>query len=57
MKLSSSSFNVLEITGSGFQVLGAPPIMGRVFTAWDAPEGVAPPPVAVIIGRNRRYQG
>lgn len=42
------SVKVLQITGSGFQVLGAPPLMGRFFTAADAPEGVAPPPVAVI---------
>ncbi|MGA8730549.1 MAG: ADOP family duplicated permease, partial [Terracidiphilus sp.] len=42
------SVKVLEISGSGFQVLGAPPLMGRVFTASEAREGVAPPPVAVI---------
>jgi predicted permease len=42
------SVKVLEISGSGFQVLDAPPLMGRVFTAAEAPEGVAPPPVAVI---------
>ena len=42
------SVKVLEISGSGFQVLGAPPLMGRVFTASEAPEGVAPPPVAII---------
>ena len=42
------SVKVLEINGSGFQVLGAPPLMGRLFTASEAREGVAPPPVAVI---------
>jgi predicted permease len=42
------SVKVLEITGSGFQVLGAPPLMGRFFTAAEAPEGSAPPAVAVI---------
>ena len=42
------SVKVLDINGGGFQVLGAPPLMGRLFTAAEAPEGVAPPPVAVI---------
>jgi predicted permease len=42
------SVKVLEMSGGGFQVLGAPALMGRVFTASEAPEGVAPPPVAVI---------
>jgi predicted permease len=42
------SVKVLEISGSGFQLLGAPPLMGRVFTASEAREGAAPPPVAVI---------
>ena len=42
------SVKVLEISGSGFQVLGAPPILGRVFSASEAPSGAAPPPVAVI---------
>ncbi len=42
------SVKVLEISASGFQLLGAPPLMGRVFTASEAREGVAPPPVAVI---------
>ena len=42
------SVKVLELTGNGLQFLGAPPLMGRVFTAAEAPAGVAPPPVAVI---------
>ena len=42
------SVKVLDISGSGFQVLDAPALMGRLFTASSAPEGVAPPPVAVI---------
>jgi predicted permease len=42
------SVKALEISGSGFHVLGAPPLIGRVFTASEAPEGVAPPSVAVI---------
>jgi hypothetical protein len=42
------SVKVLDISGGGFEVLGAPPLMGRVFTAAEAREGVAPPPVAVI---------
>ena len=42
------SVKVLEMTGNGLQFLGAPPLMGRVFTASEAPAGKAPPPVAVI---------
>ena len=42
------SVKVLELTGNGLQFLGAPPLMGRVFTAAEAPAGIAPPPVAVI---------
>jgi predicted permease len=42
------SAKVLEVTGNAFEFLGAPPIMGRTFTAAEAPEGSAPPPVAVI---------
>lgn len=42
------SVKVLELSGNGFELLGAPPLMGRVFTASEAREGVAPPPVAVI---------
>jgi predicted permease len=42
------SVKVLEMTGNALQFLDAPPLMGRVFTAAEAPEGVAPPPVAVI---------
>ena len=42
------SVKVLEMTGNSLQFLGAPPLMGRVFTAAEAPAGVAPPPVAVI---------
>jgi predicted permease len=42
------SVKVLEMTGNGLQFLDAPPLMGRVFTAVEAPAGVAPPPVAVI---------
>jgi predicted permease len=42
------SVKVLEMTGNGLTFLDAPPLMGRVFTAAEAPAGVAPPPVAVI---------
>lgn len=42
------SVKVLQMTGNGLEFLGAPPMLGRVFTAKEAPEGVAPPPVAVI---------
>ncbi|WP_446744796.1 ADOP family duplicated permease [Silvibacterium acidisoli] len=38
----------VELSGNGFQFLDAPPILGRTFTAQEAPEGVAPPDVAVI---------
>ncbi|NYF78725.1 ABC transporter permease [Granulicella arctica] len=39
---------VLQMTGNGFDFLGAPPLLGRTFTSNEAPEGSAPPPVAVI---------
>ena len=42
------SVKVLEINGSGFQVLGAPPFMGRLFSSAEVRRNVAPPPVAVI---------
>ncbi len=42
------SVKVLDISSGGFEVLGAPPLMGRLFTAAEAPEGKAAPPVAVI---------
>jgi len=42
------SAHVLEFTGNGFDFMEAPPLMGRTFTAQEAPEGVAPPPVTVI---------
>lgn len=42
------SVKVLDMSSGGLQVLGAPPLMGRLFTAAEAPEGVAPPSVAVI---------
>lgn len=42
------SVKVLETTGNGLQFLGAPPLLGRVFSAAEAPAGIAPPPVAVI---------
>ncbi|MGZ6056291.1 MAG: ABC transporter permease, partial [Isosphaeraceae bacterium] len=42
------SVKVLEMTGNGLQFLDAPPLMGRIFTAAEAPAGIAPPPVAVI---------
>ena len=42
------SVPVLRMTGNAFQFLGAPPILGRLFTASEAPAGSDPPPVAVI---------
>ena len=40
--------SAVDYTGNGFAFLGAPPLLGRTFTAQEAPEGSAPPPVAVI---------
>ncbi|MBB5060978.1 putative permease [Granulicella aggregans] len=42
------SVKAYEFTGNGFQFLDAPPMLGRTFTAQEAPEGVAPPAEAVI---------
>jgi hypothetical protein len=42
------SVKVFEFSGSAFQVLDAPPLMGRVFNPSEVHEGVAPPAVAVI---------
>ena len=42
------SLHVLEFTGNGFEFMQAPPMLGRTFTAKEALEGQAPPPVAVI---------
>jgi predicted permease len=42
------SVKVLDVSSGGLQVLDAAPMMGRLFTAAEAPEGKAPPPVAVI---------
>lgn len=42
------SVKVLQINGSGFQVLGAPPLMGRLFSSAEVKENVEPPPIAVI---------
>ena len=42
------SLHVLEGSGNMLQFLDAPPLLGRIFTAADAPPGVAPQPVAVV---------
>jgi predicted permease len=42
------SVRVLQITGNGFDFLGAPMLLGSAFTAAEAPPGKEPPPVAVI---------
>ena len=39
---------IYEFSGNGLDFLGAPAMLGRLWTASEAPEGVAPPPVAVI---------
>jgi predicted permease len=49
----------LEFTGNGFEFLAAPPLLGRTFTAQEAPDSVAPPSVAVIsyLFWKRRFAG
>ena len=42
------STQVLEFTGNGFDFMKAPPLLGRTFNAKEAPEGHAPPPIAVV---------
>jgi predicted permease len=42
------TLRAVEFSGNGFQFLDAPPMLGRTFTAQEAPEGAAPPDVAVI---------
>jgi predicted permease len=42
------SVRVLQLTGNGLDFLGAPMLLGRAFTAAEAPTGKEPPPVAVI---------
>ena len=37
-----------QFSGNGLDFLGAPAMLGRLWTAQEVPEGVAPPPVAVI---------
>ena len=37
-----------QFSGNGLDFLGAPAMLGRLWTASEAPEGLAPPPVAVI---------
>jgi len=37
-----------QFSGNGLDFLGAPAMLGRLWTASEVPEGVAPPPVAVI---------
>ncbi|HZD50868.1 MAG TPA: ABC transporter permease, partial [Silvibacterium sp.] len=39
---------VLQMTGNGLDFLGAPMMLGRAFTAAEAPLGQEPPPVAVV---------
>src|SRR5271170_5968614 len=45
---SPVTVRAIEFSGNGFEFLGAPPLLGRAFTAQEAPEGVAPPDEAVI---------
>jgi predicted permease len=43
-----ATVRTLQFSGNGLEFLSAPAMLGRLFTAQEAPEGVAPPPVAVI---------
>src|SRR5882762_1424564 len=51
--------NAIEMTGSHFQFLGLPPLLGRYFVPSDAPEGHDPQPVAVLSYKfwQRHYRG
>ena len=42
------SVKALEVSGNTLQFLGAPPLLGRIFTLAEAPPNQEPPPVAVI---------
>jgi predicted permease len=37
-----------QFSGNGLDFLGAPAMLGRLWTTSEVPEGVAPPPIAVI---------
>ena len=43
-----TTVQTMQQSGNGLEFLGAPAMLGRLWTAQEAPEGVAPPPVAVI---------
>ena len=43
-----TSVKALEVSGNTLQFLGAPPLLGRIFTSAEAPPKQEPPPVAVI---------
>jgi predicted permease len=45
---SPATVRAIEFSGNGFEFLAAPPLLGRAFSAQEAPEGVAPPAEAVI---------
>ena len=44
----TTTARVYQFSGNGLDFLGAPAMIGRLWTAQEAPEGSAPPPVAVI---------
>jgi predicted permease len=44
----TTTVRTYQFSGNGLDFLGAPAMLGRLWTAQEAPEGVAPPPVAVI---------
>ena len=49
----------VKMTGTGFQFLGLPPLLGRYFVPADAPDGQDPQPVAVLSYKvwQRHYRG
>jgi putative ABC transport system permease protein len=49
---------VTGMTGNAFRYFGVAPLLGRVFTSADAPDGKAPAPVAVLSFRfSKRHFG
>ena len=49
------SVKVLETTGNGLQFLGAPPLLGRVFTAAEAPAGTDPALWSILTSEERGF--
>ncbi|HZD47371.1 MAG TPA: ABC transporter permease, partial [Silvibacterium sp.] len=51
--------NAIRVTGSDFQFLGLPPLLGRYIVPSDAPDGQDPQPMAVLSYKfwQRHYRG